>query len=1086
MDTKNYSDPEIVLQQWRTKILNAFLIIVAVAAAAGTAVSIVDAISRPGQWPAVILFLAMELVLIVLAVFRRIDYRIRAWGVLLVPYIVGVTNLASFGLGSSGRLFLLAVPIGGLILVGVRSGILMSVLVALTMVFYTILAKFGLLQTWLVADRSSLLLADWINESADTLIVVLAVMALLIMFYHFQENLIKKNRRTQAELLQAQEQLEEEKANLERKVQERTGELLQRNSELAIINSVQAALAAQLDMHGIFEAVGEKLREIFSYQDVTIYSSDSKTHTMTVDFSFVNGQKQESQSAPMNSLYEYFMEANQTFVFNGDLPSFTAKFSDYHNPEPPKSLLAVPVRRNNDTEPVVYLTIQDWNGNKTFSDSDVRLMQTLANSMSIALENARLFDETQRLLKETEQRNHELAIINEIQQALASKLDLQAMINLFGDEIMRIFPPQEGKEHNYSVYIALYDPQTNIIQFPYLIDGEGNRFTEPPTELGPGLTSDIIRSGQPLVLKTLEEQIAHGVLPFTDQGVDEGSQSWLGVPILNGDQVLGVFSVQDQRPDLFTESDVRLLSTLAASLGVALENARLFSETQRLLKETEQRATELATVNTVSSALASELDLSALINLIGEQIRSIFKTDITYVALLDKESNVINFPYQFGQQLEPLQFGEGLTSRVIQSGKPLLINQEMDRQREQLGAQQVGRRARSYLSVPIFVRGEAIGVVSVQSTVEEGIFTEDDLRLLSTIAANVGIAIQNARLFDEIKRHEQDAREAAEKLRLIFENAFDGIDIYEDFPGTGKRILMDCNERYCKLAGRSREELMSVDNTGIFQRSIHNPWEGVGESILNEKAFSGVFSWIRPDGKENIIEYNAAPAKVGDRYFTIGLDRDITERMRVENELRESTEKLRLIFENAFDGISIYEEIPAENKRVLLECNARYCEIAGRSKEELLAIHDTRTVQRDLGEGIERFGWEPITAERAFSGVFSWDRPDGRENIIEYNAAPTKVGERYFTIGLDRDVTERRRAQAELRQAKEMAEAATQAKSAFLAMMSHEIRTPMNAVIGMSGLLLDSTPNSVTMQKPSATPVTPCWPSSTTSWISAK
>ena len=141
------------------------------------------------------------------------------------------------------------------------------------------------------------------------------------------------------------------------------------------------------------------------------------------------------------------------------------------------------------------------------------------------------------------------------------------------------------------------------------------------------------------------------------------------------------------------------------------------------------------------------------------------------------------------------------------------------------------------------------------------------------------------------------------------------------------------------------------------------------------------------------------------------------------------------------------------NRRILLECNERYCEMAGRSKEELLSIHDTRTIQRDLGVDTERFGWEPITTGKAFSGVFSWDRPDGKENIIEYNAAPTKVGERYFTIGLDRDVTERRRAQAELRQAKEMAEAATRAKSVFLANMSHELRTPLNSIIGFTRIV---------------------------------
>jgi GAF domain-containing protein len=113
---------------------------------------------------------------------------------------------------------------------------------------------------------------------------------------------------------------------------------------------------------------------------------------------------------------------------------------------------------------------------------------------------------------------------------------------------------------------------------------------------------------------------------------------------------------------------------MTSAMSVALENARLFDETQRLLKETEQRAAELDTVNAVSTALVSELDLGTLINLVGEQIRSIFQTDIAYVALLDKEKDTINFPYQYGEHLDPLQL---ITSRIIQSGKPI-YNREME------------------------------------------------------------------------------------------------------------------------------------------------------------------------------------------------------------------------------------------------------------------------------------------------------------------------------------------------------------------------------------------------------------------------
>ena len=315
-------------------------------------------------------------------------------------------------------------------------------------------------------------------------------------------------------------------------------------------------------------------------------------------------------------------------------------------------------------------------------------------------------------------------------------------------------------------------------------------------------------------------------------------------------------------------------------------------------------------------------------------------------------------------------------------------------------------------------------------------------------------AIEIIRDITERRQIENELRESSEKLRLILENAFDGINIYEEFPNERKRVLLDCNERYCELAGRSKAELQSVENTTVFQQVIKNPWDASGtNNVLNSKGFSGTFSWLRPDGKENIIEYNAAPAKVGDRYITIGLDRDITERVLVENELRESNEKLRLIFETAFDGISFYEEFPNEDRRILIDCNERYCQMAGRGKEELLKIADTRSIQRKIENASEIEDQESIMTEHVFSGIFSWLRPDGKENIIEYNAAPTKVGDRYFTIGLDRDITERMHVQQELRQAKAEAEQANQAKSAFLANMSHELRTPLNAIIGFTRIV---------------------------------
>ena len=100
----------------------------------------------------------------------------------------------------------------------------------------------------------------------------------------------------------------------------------------------------------------------------------------------------------------------------------------------------------------------------------------------------------------------------------------------------------------------------------------------------------------------------------------------MSVPIIGSDRVIGGITVESfEREYAFGDSDVRLLTTIASSMGVALENARLFDETQRLLKETEQRAAELAVINSIQQGMAAELDFQAIVDLVGDKLREVFE-----------------------------------------------------------------------------------------------------------------------------------------------------------------------------------------------------------------------------------------------------------------------------------------------------------------------------------------------------------------------------------------------------------------------------------------------------------------------------
>ena len=224
------------------------------------------------------------------------------------------------------------------------------------------------------------------------------------------------------------------------------------------------------------------------------------------------------------------------------------------------------------------------------------------------------------------------------------------------------------------MFIATYDRETNLISFPYEIADEARYHTD-PFLLGPGLTSTVIRSARPLRFGS-EAELATRDLDFVASGPD--SASWLGVPMIGADGVTGVIALESLEPNAYSEADERLLSTLATTLGVALEGARL-------LDQTRQRNAELAVVNSVQAGLAAELDMQAMYDLVGDKIAEIFDTHVVDIGTYDREMDLIRFPYgiERGVRLydEPLP-PWGFRKHVLETGEPLLID-DLERQAAQ-------------------------------------------------------------------------------------------------------------------------------------------------------------------------------------------------------------------------------------------------------------------------------------------------------------------------------------------------------------------------------------------------------------------
>jgi PAS domain S-box-containing protein len=791
-------------------------------------------------------------------------------------------------------------------------------------------------------------------------------------------------------------------------------ETRQRNAELALINSVQAAIAGELDPQAIYDLAGDKLQEVFDAQVLTISTYDEATGRLSYPYLIERTERFEVDPKPVAGFAKHVLESGEPLMINENIAETAERYgSTVLAGEAPKSVLFVPVFTGG--RPAGVISLQNVDREHAFSESDQRLLLTLAGSISAALENA-------RLVHETRQRNAELALINSVQEAIAGELDPQAIYDLVGDKIQEVFDAQV-------VSISILDEATQLLHFPYVIE-RGERLDEEPIALI-GFRKHVIETREPLVINEDSDAAAER---YGNPRVLSGEpvKSCIFVPLVTGGKATGVVSLQNvDREHAFSESDVSLLITLCGSLSVALDNARLVHETR-------QRVAELATVNSVGQALASQLELDALIELVGERVRETFDADIAYVALHDEPAGRIDFAYYYEsgeRRQEPsLEYGRGFTSQILDSREPLLLN----RQEQYEGQATVGTPSRSYLGVPILVGEKAIGVISVQSIHEEGRFGEAESGLLATIAASVGVAIQNARLFEEQREAERKYRELVEELPLT---------VYRDFPdatATSEYISpkVEAMFGYPPEAWMDSEFFLSVLHPEDRERVLAEQEEWLSGNVdrwTNEYrviAADGRTVWVRDDAWI-VKDEEGKPSRVH------GFMIDITEQTLAHGEIR----RQKQYFESLV-GVSPVAIVVMDADERVASWNPAAEELFGWSADEAIGQQiDDLVFQEGFREEGREVTREALVAGRA-QRIGRRSRKDGAVVDVELMLVPLEVdGEHVGFYAIYHDITE-------LQRAREEAEAATQAKSAFLATMSHEIRTPMNAVIGMTDLLL--------------------------------
>jgi PAS domain S-box-containing protein len=838
---------------------------------------------------------------------------------------------------------------------------------------------------------------------------------------------------------------------LELRVEERTSELQaanirleQRNAELTIVSAVGQGLARQLDLQAIIDLVGDRIHETLGADATTIALYDRQIAGLQVGYSVAGRAGAEVEGATLGpgltSLTSRVLETRQPIVWGTEQEAkelgISAPSSDLEEPEQEwfESYLGMPILMGEEVTGVVAVSSYRQ---QAYAESDVRLLSTITANMGVALENARLF-------RHVHNQARQLQLLQEVSQKISSILVTERLLQ----EVIHAVVTAFGYEH---ALIFLVDESTQELyvgaQIGYPDGISGLRMKAN----GSGIAAAAAANREAVVVPDVTHAPRYiETIPSV--------RSELAVPLLLGGKVIGVLNLESDQLNAFGEDDARLMTALAQQVSVALENARLFAETKRLLEESRQHTVELETVNRISQALASELELEALIQLVGEQMRQTFDADVVYVALLDPESSRIHFPYQFGEEYSTLTLGEGLTSEILQSGQPLLINENVVGRYAELGIEQVGVPSLSYLGVPITAGQQTIGVISVQSTQQEGRFHEPDVRLLGTMAAPVGIAIQNARLFAEVQNQKQlsEALVQNSPVAIVVVNLDHEVTLWN--PAAERLFGYTASE----AIGHDVDELIAQSASLRGEAATYSQQASGGDVV------HAITRRTRKDGSRVDVELLAVPLMVEEqRVGALAIYHDITEIKRAEEAIRESERKLSDIISFLPDPTLV---IDCEGR--IIAWNRAIEELTGAKAQEMLGKGDYEYALPFYGERRPILIDLVLLPQEEFEERYAHIERQGSILIGETYVPHLKGGGVYLVatasalrdskgnvvgaIETIRDITDRKQAEEELELAKAAAEAANQAKSAFLAMMSHEIRTPMNAVIGMSGLLLDT------------------------------
>ncbi len=673
---------------------------------------------------------------------------------------------------------------------------------------------------------------------------------------------------------------------------------LVRTRELETLLEAAQATSYTLDLEEVFGSVVRLILQALDMDDCAIMMYDNVEDMLKVEYD-LNRQGDESRITPAGTAYdlkEYpakmrAVHDGQILVIRHNDPNADPRELEEMERAGDTARMLVPLIVRD--QAIGLLQIELQSEFRTFTHRETRMAQALAAQAAISIENARLSTETAAQVEQS-------LVINDLSRAISSTMDVNDMIRIVREQVPQLTDAEE-------MYMALYNAETQDIIFPMAVRS-GKDYTIASRKLGSDEVSFVIKYRRPLPLGG-ESPTATEVR--RNLGITNGEDNalrYLGVPLIAGDQVVGVLAVRDtQQKRPFGLNDQRILTTIGAQLGATIQNARLFQRVQNFATELNQRVEErtlelqqerdrIDSLYQIAAELGRTLDTNRVLDRALDMVAKAINAEDAVVLLFDPLTDRLYSHVslatkqrrggtgRLGDVERRYHPAEMLANWAINNSKAVNVGDLQATDYWQLdnpGAE----NWRSGVAVVLETNEDVQGVMVFLST-QLNHFTEPQLKLAGAAASQVAAAVNNADLYNLI-RDQNDRmatllraeQEEAEKNSAILEGIADGVMLAD---ASGVVILFNSAAeailglRRDYVLGQPLSRLTGTEGSATWTSALNN-WS------LRSRRPDEELILDRVDVGRRIVNVHASPVYTGDQVLgTVAVFRDVTKETEVD------------------------------------------------------------------------------------------------------------------------------------------------------------------------------------------------------------